>query len=185
MKKNIAIRLTTIMAMVAMAATTAFAFNGAGKQDRGMRHGYANECAQEWTKLTDDQRNKLDALRQKYIDETAAARASIVAKHEEIRILMETSSPDQEKLHSLAAELTALKKEVMDKNIDMALNAKKIAPEINVSMMIDGHGMMGGRGMRMMGGMGRGMMNCPGMNQPNPNTPPQADSGEKNSDATK
>ncbi len=99
---------------------------------------------------------------------------------------METTSPDREKLHALSSEVTELKKQVMDKKIDTALDAKKIAPDINLPFGFDGsdkHDMtgrcpmmgdcgMGGKDMAMKGCsmMGKGMgemkmkMKCPAMN---------------------
>lgn len=166
MKKNMLVRLVLIITIIGMTGT-AFAWNGAGRRGQGMGQYDA------WSKLTDDQRGKLDALQQKFIDETATARAAIIAKHEEIRILMETSAPDKVKLHALSNELTELKKQVMDKNIDLALDAKKIAPDFNMPMGFHGfghHGMMNGCKMMgncsIMGGRGMGMMNngCAMMN---------------------
>ncbi|MBF0232641.1 MAG: periplasmic heavy metal sensor [Desulfamplus sp.] len=189
MKKQTLIKLAVIFTILAMAGT-ALAWGGAGKRGRAMDSELGGQiCAQDWANLTDDQKSQLKALHQKFIDETATTRASMVAKHEEIRIFMETTSPDKAKLHALSAEIMELKKQVMDKKIDMALEAKKIAPELDISMiMMDGHGKMGkgkgmmgkcnmmekcammankmggmGKGMGMMGNKGMGKMNCPAM----------------------
>lgn len=179
MKRQAFITIAVIFTMATVVGIS-FAGNG-GRRGHAMDlDAYYQACSQDWAKLTDDQKSKLKALNQKFIDETATARASIISKHEEIRILMETTSPDQAKLHALSAELTELKKQVMDKNIDMALDAKKIAPELDASMLMGGHGRMGREGMGMMGkcsmmGNGMGMMdgmgkkgmirkmNCPAM----------------------
>jgi len=186
MKKQATITIAVLFTVVTMIGTS-FAGNGAfrrGHHQMGS-DGYALSCYQDWAKLTDDQKNRLKALHQQFIDETASARASIISRHEEIRILMETTSPDPAKLHALSSELSEFKKQVMDKNIDMALSAKKIAPELDISMMIGGHGSMG-RGMGMMGkcnmmdemGRGMGRTNCPLMVPP-PDQPDQDDATPK------
>ncbi|MBF0467777.1 MAG: periplasmic heavy metal sensor [Desulfamplus sp.] len=189
MKKQALIKLAAIFTILAMTGT-AFAWGGSGKRGRAMDAKLGGQiCAQDWANLTEDQQSKLKALHQKFIDETATTRASMVAKHEEIRIFMETTSPDKAKLLALSAEIMELKKQVMAKKIDMALEVKKIAPELDISMiMMDGHGktgkgkgmmgkcdmmekcaMMGnkmggmGKGMGMMGNKGMGKMNCPAM----------------------
>lgn len=181
MKKQELIKLAVVFTMITMAGT-AFALDGADKDKKENTttvKSYGQACAQDWVKLTDDQKNKLNALRQQFTDETATARASIIAKHEEIKIIMETTSPDKAKLKALSNELTELRKQVSAKEIDLTLEAKKIAPDVNMSMGFFGvgkHGMMGnggmgGNGMSMMGGKGMGMMmgkgmgkmNCPAM----------------------
>ncbi|MGD9731015.1 MAG: Spy/CpxP family protein refolding chaperone [Desulfamplus sp.] len=141
MKKGKLIGLAVGLVM-ALIVTDAFAWDGCGRRGGNMRGGFHGQggIGQEWDALTDDQKGKLKALHQKFIDETASARAAINAKREEIRILMQTSAPDSAKLHSLVAEWTNMKKQVMDKRIDMDLDAKKIAPEINLPMGFHGFG---------------------------------------------
>ncbi|MBF0203966.1 MAG: periplasmic heavy metal sensor [Desulfamplus sp.] len=173
MKKPVILTIAVVFTMITIVGT-AFAGHGAGRKGCSMNSdNYAQACSQEWANLTDDQKSKLKTLHQKFIDETAVARASMISKREEMKIFMETSSPDKAKLHALSAELTELQKQVMDKKIDLALDAKKIAPELDISMIMDGHGGMGkgmgrlGKGMMgRMGGMmgkGKGKMNCPAM----------------------
>ena len=158
MKKGKLIGLAVGLVM-ALIVSDAFAWDGCGRRGGNMRGGFHGQggIGQQWDNLTDDQKGKLKALHQKFIDETASARAAINAKREEIRILMETSAPDSAKLHALVAEWTTMKKQVMDKRIDMALDAKKIAPEIDIPIGFHG---FGNNGCFMMGdcdGQGRGM----------------------------
>ncbi len=184
MKQQAIIKAIVVFTMITMAGT-AFALDGAdkGKKDNATAtESYTQTGGQNWGNLTDDQKSKLNALRQQFTDETATARASIIAKQEEIRIFMETTSPDKAKLKALSNELTELQKQVTEKKIDLTLEAKKIAPDINMSMEFFGvgkHGMMGNgmrcgmgengmsmKGNRMkcgMGGKGMGRMNCPAM----------------------
>lgn len=177
MKKQILITMVALFTMVAIVGSS-FAGDAAIKKNTAMGDEVKS---QNVGKLTDDQKSQLKALHQKFIDETATQRASIISKHQEIRILMETTSPDKAKLHTLSAEVTELRRQVMDKKIDLALEAKKIAPDINFPMGFRGfskHGMemdessmmgkCGGRGMMGghggMKGKGMGKMNCPAMN---------------------
>lgn len=168
MKKQAIVKTAVVFTMITMAGT-AFAMDKAVKNGHGMNSANHTQIyAQEWAELTDDQRSGLNALHQQFTDETATARASIIAKYEEIKILMGTTSPDKAKLKALSNELAELQKQVAAKEIDLALEAKKIAPTINIPMGFLGagkHGMMGngmkcgmgGKGMSMMG-KGMGMM---------------------------
>lgn len=185
MKNKMLVVMAVIFTMVAMVGNS-FAWEGCGRKGKMMGDGL---YGQDFTQLTDDQKSKLKALHQKFIDETATVRASMLSKHEEIKILMETTTPDKAKLHALSAEVIDLQKQVMDKKIDMSLDAKKIAPEIDIAMGFGKHGMagcsmgggcemMGGRGCEMMGGhgsmmKGMGKMNCPAMAAPADETAPK------------
>ena len=120
---------------------------------------YMKGPGQDWAGLTQEQQIQLKALHQTFVDETASQRASMVSKHEEIRILMETSSPDRDKLIALASDLGDLQKSVMAKNIDFALKAKKIAPEFRLPMLSQRMGMFPGKGGFY--GHKRGQQRCP------------------------
>ncbi|MBF0573291.1 MAG: periplasmic heavy metal sensor [Desulfamplus sp.] len=173
MKKQVLSKFAVVLTMITIAGT-AFALEGADKEkkdDTTTVQNYGQAFIQDWGKLTDDQKNKLNKLHQQFTDETSTARASIIAKQEEIKVLMETTSPDKAKLKAVSNELTELQKQVILKEIDLTLEAKKIAPEINVPMGFIGsgkHGMMGNQmkcgmgGMAMMGNgnmlMGKGNM---------------------------
>jgi zinc resistance-associated protein len=112
--------------------------------------------------LTEDQQTQLKTLHQKFIDETAATRAAMRAKKDELRILMQTSAPDGQRLVALANEAGDLQKALMVKRINFALEAKKIAPEINFSA--------GGKGFGKKGCMG-GFRNGMTMDDPNTDSP--------------
>ena len=181
MKKESVVKAAVIFTVISM-TVTAFAASSdqAVKQNHQMSNGSRMQGnMSQWQNLTDDQRNRLNALHQQFIDDTANTRASIVAKQEEFRAIMQTSTPDKAKLSSLTADLTTLQQQVMMKKIDMELAAKKIAPGLNMSMGFQGkghHGMMkgcamGSRGMGMVMGvnsMNMGEMKMhkgmPGMN---------------------
>ncbi len=179
MKKEILITLVAALAVVAIVGNT-FAWDGCGGKGKGMGMGSgmsAQGCAQEWSKLTDEQKNRVKELHQTFLDETATQREAILSKHEEIKTILGNASPDKDRINALIAEVSELQKQIMDKKIDMALQVKDIAPDINLGMGFHGFGkkgccMMGdcGAGMkdghgRMKGGHGgmMGKMNCPAM----------------------
>ncbi|PIE63197.1 MAG: hypothetical protein CSA25_01700 [Desulfobacter postgatei] len=125
MKKSL-ISLTALL-MVGFMAASAFAWGhgdkkqgGCSEQDRGI-----------YKDLTDDQKSQLRELHQQWVDESYEARAAMMTKHQELRMLMETSNPARSDIQALSDEIFELKKELADKRIDFALKAKKIAPEIN------------------------------------------------------
>lgn len=163
MKQHAVIRSVIAFAIITMTGT-AFAQDATEKSSMHMKpKGYIHQAAHDGIKLTDEQRDRLKSLRQSFIDETATSRAAIAAKREEIRILMETTSPDRTKITALSSELGKLQQEIMIKEIDLAIEARKIAPGIKWPIaslgMARHHGMMGDRAMGAKG-MGMGMMMC-------------------------
>ncbi|MCG8566480.1 MAG: periplasmic heavy metal sensor [Desulfobacterales bacterium] len=99
--------------------------------------------------LSQTQRDDLAALRQKFIDDTYETRNQMMLKRNEMRMLMETSSPDRKKLTELSEDINGLRVTLMDKRIDYVLEAKKIAPELNLGGKFGDNGRRGGcRGMK-------------------------------------
>ncbi len=174
MKKQTLITIAVVFTMLVFAGSAFSGNYGCGKRDRskfcqgdvmnkGFGYGFGKGFAYEWAKLSDDQKKQINSLHQKFIDDTATQRAAKTAKHEEIKILMETSSPDRDRLILLSGELGDLKKELMVKRIDFALEAKKIAPELNISMGFHKFGMSGKRLMKKAVKAGR--PGCPALEQ--------------------
>jgi len=127
MKKSFII--ATALFSLVFFASNAFSWGGGGYGKRGgCGKGYNNQAM---ANLTDEQKSQLTDLRQKFIDETYETRSAMKAKHQDIQMLLETSSPDKAKLTSLSDEIMALKKSMHDKQIDYVLAAKKIAPELD------------------------------------------------------
>jgi len=147
MKKQTLVITAIIFTLMTITAP-AFAGNGGGQKCKGNDNcpRYMKGPGQNWGNLTQEQKTQLKALHQKFIDETATQRASMVSKQEEIRILMETSAPDRDKLITLTAGLADAQKAVMAKGIDFALEAKKIAPELRLPMFFRGMGIFPGKG---------------------------------------
>jgi zinc resistance-associated protein len=129
MKKTL-ILITALLAMGFM-ATQAFSW---GQGNRMGGYGQGTNCPgidrSGWQDLSKSQQDELTALRQKFIDDTYEMRVSMMQKHNEIRLLMETSAPDRAKLSRLTEELSDLTGQLQENRIDFMLAAKKVAPEI-------------------------------------------------------
>jgi len=147
MKKQTLMITAIIFTLMTISAPT-FAGNCSGQKNKGKQNcpRYMKGAGQNWASLTQEQQSQIKALHQTFVDETASQKASMVSKHDEIRILMEASTPDRDKLIALTGELAELQKAVMTKGIDFALEAKKIAPELRLPMSFRSMGMFQGKG---------------------------------------
>jgi len=137
---------------VAFLSTSAFSWghgqrgcDGPGQGGSGYGQGCGINNPNAWNDLSKEQKDALTALQQKFIDETYEIRSAMMTKHQEIRLLMETSSPDRAKLETLSKAITDLSGQMRSKRIDLQLAAKKIAPELNVASMGKRGGGYGGR----------------------------------------
>jgi zinc resistance-associated protein len=145
MKKSIIVISSVVF--LALFTGSVFAF-GPGM---GMGGGYSS-CrgfggGDVWDDLSKEQKDELTALRQKFIDETYALRTSMFQKHQEMRLLMETSAPDRAKLSKLSGEILDIEKQLNEKQIDFMLAAKKISPELALGAGFGrGQGKSGKRG---------------------------------------
>ena len=131
MKKSITIISSVLF--LALFTGSVFAFGpgmGMGGGPSSCR-GFGGQEA--WNDLSKEQRDELTALRQKFIDETYELRTAEVQKRQEMRLLMETSTPDRAKLSKLSGEILDIEKKLNEKQIDFMLSAKKISPEIGMS----------------------------------------------------
>jgi len=144
MKKSMIV--ITSLLTVALLATSAFSWNQGNKGYGKGCSGSGQGCdANAWNDLSQEQQDELSALRQKFIDDTYETRSAMMVKHQELRMLMETSDPDRAKIDALAKAVTELRTQMQTKRIDFQLAAKKIAPELN-GMGMGGCGGSGGRG---------------------------------------
>lgn len=157
MMKKTKIGVIAILA-VAFLSTSAFSWGhgqrgcgGSGQGGSGYGQGCGINNPNAWNDLSKEQQDGLTALQQKFIDETYEIRSAMMVKHQEMRMLMETSSPDRAKLETLSKAITDLSGQMRSKRLDLQLEAKKIAPELNAAGM-------GKRG----GGYGGKNGNCPG-----------------------
>jgi zinc resistance-associated protein len=167
MKKSIIIMSSLLL--VALVAGSVFAW-GPCKGNRGAGSGFNQDCQRyggqdALNDLSQEQKTEIKALRQKFIDDTYQARSKMSQKHQEIRMLMETSEPNRATLADLSDELTDLQRQIRDKRIDFQLAAKKIAPELDMGQALGkghgkGHGKWSGkRGQGQGAGQGCGRYN--------------------------
>ena len=128
-----------------VATTSAFAW-GPGKGHcpyKGANKGDGKGSYEWGVKLTDDQKQQMKELHDKFVDETANLRIDIHAKTEKVRVLMETSNPDAGELKSIVKEVSDLRGQLMAKRVDFYLGAKKIAPDAGMGKWFHGGSMMG------------------------------------------
>lgn len=142
--------ITSLLA-VTLLATSAFSWGGGGRgcggsgQAGNNYEGYGANGTNVWNDLSQEQRDELTALKQKFIDDTYEVRSAMMVKHQEMRMLMETSDPDRAEIDALAEDVTDLRTQMQTKRIDFQLAAKKIAPELN-GFTMGRHGGFGGKG---------------------------------------
>lgn len=96
--------------------------------------------------LSPDQASKFFDLKEKFRNDTAAARKEMMVKHAELAALWKAEKPDQAAIAAKQKELNALRVQMQEKRTAFQLEAGKIAPELAK-----------GSGRGMGGGMGRGM----------------------------
>ncbi len=126
MKKSMII--VSSLVFLTLFTGSVFAFGpGMGMMGRGCQ-GFQGQEA--WNDLSKEQKDEFTVLRQKFIDETYELRTLTHQKHQEMRMLMETSNPDRAKLSKLSGELLDIEKKLNEKQIDFQLSAKKISPEM-------------------------------------------------------
>ncbi len=153
MKKSIII--ISSLLTIALVAGSVFAAGPGKRSGKGQGMGYNQQNT--LNNLSQEQKDELFALRQKFIDETYELRAGKMQKQQEMRMLMETSNPDRGKIDKLSEKITDYQKQIRDKRIDFQLAAKKIAPELGM-----GQGFRQGCG-RQYQGSGQGSQNgCQG-----------------------
>ncbi len=146
MKKLTLIISTSIT--LALIAGSVFAWghgNGQGSQNCPI---YNSQTAgnDQISNLTKEQTDELTALRQTFIDDTYELRSARMEQRQQIKLLMQTSTPDRAKLTDMYSEMDVLDKQLREKRLDYQLAVKKIAPDLNF-----GKGCGKGRG-----GMGSG-----------------------------
>ncbi len=151
MKKKVVIILGILVLAVAL-AVTGFAWQRGGGcmgmmgMMMGMGgHGYGG-CGGAYADLTEEQQSELDALRQKFFDDTAELREDIQTKMAELHTMLNESDIDAEEAKALQKEVSDLMASIGQYKIDFVIEAKKIVPDGTVPL-----GCGGGYGRRMMG----------------------------------
>jgi Spy/CpxP family protein refolding chaperone len=104
--------------------------------------------------LTPDQAGNLFDLKEKFRNDTAAARKQMMVKHAELAALWKAEKPDQAAITAKQKEVNALRDQMQEKRTAFQLEARKISPELAKGF---GPGMGGGMGH----GRGMGPGGCP------------------------
>jgi Spy/CpxP family protein refolding chaperone len=87
---------------------------------RGYHRGYAN--------LSDEERTKIDAAREKFFDETRSLRRDIDDQAHALRKEMNSDNPDSGKVAQLQKQLSKLEAEFDQKAVQHRLEMRKLCP---------------------------------------------------------
>ena len=146
--------LTTLgmLFMVGILAAPVFAHRW-GKGGYGARGGSGSgPCWVEGGDITESQQAELDKMHEKFVNDTADLREEIWKKSSELDTLIDSATPDANKVRALQKEISDLKAKMADKRVDFELEARKIAPDARFGQGSGrGYGQGYGRGY----GMGR------------------------------
>src|SRR4030066_1135031 len=100
-------------------------------------------CGPGAMNLTPDQAGKFFDLKEKFHNDTAAARKQMMVKHAELAALWKAEKPDQAAITAKQKELNALRDQMQEKRTAFQLETRKISPELAQGF---GRGMGGGMG---------------------------------------
>ncbi len=140
-----------ILFMVGILAAPVFAHRW-GKSGDGACGGRG--CGPCWVKggdITESQYAELEKLHEKFVNDTGKLREDIWNKSAELDTLLDSSTPDATKVRTLQKEISDLKAQMADKQVDFELEARKIAPNARFGRGY-AHGYGRGYGMRPLHG---------------------------------
>jgi zinc resistance-associated protein len=150
MKKMIVI--LGMVVLMAIGASYAYAQRAGFGPGHRMGWGYGN-----WSSLTPEQQTKLQELHQKFNDETAQLRGSILAKRLELQSLWTNPKADPKAILEKEKELTSLQDQLRDKAVQFRLEARSLLTPEQIDQFGSGWGMGRDFGMGHMMGGGYGM----------------------------
>jgi Spy/CpxP family protein refolding chaperone len=111
----------------------------------------------KWSSLTPEQEGKLQGLRQKFNDETAQLRGTIITKRLELQSLWTNPKADSKSIQEKEKELRSLQDQMTEKAAQFKLEARNILTPDQLAQIGPGWGRGGfGRGYRMGPGYGMG-----------------------------
>ncbi len=130
----------------------------------GPGYGRTGWGSEKWSSLTSEQRTKFQELSQKFNDETAQLRGTIVTKRLELQSLWADPKADSKAIQEKEKELRSLQDQMRDKAVQFRLEGRQIlTPEQLAQLGPSGEMGPGFGGRRMMGygpgtgcGYGRG-----------------------------
>ena len=166
MKKKIVV--LGLVAVMVLGVAYAFAQGPGSGPGPGNRPGWGHE---KWSSLTPEQQTKFQELRQKFNDETAQLRGTMLTKRLELQSLWRNPKADSKAILEKEKEFRSLQNQMKDKAVQLKLEARTILTPEQLSQFGPGLGMgrgfggghvMGGRHGMGRGGMGPGRGMGPG-----------------------
>lgn len=122
---------------------------GRGHHMMGYRD-YGPGYSRDYATLTPEQRSQLEALDQKFYDETRDLRDQIWSKSNELYAVLNSPNPDPDQAKALQSEISGLRGKLDEKALSYNIEVRKIVPDQRL-----GYGYGGGYGDR--GGYGHHM----------------------------
>ena len=157
MKKTVVV--LGLVAVMALGVAYAFAQGPESGPGPGRRPGWGQE---KWSSLTPEQQTKVQELRQKFNDETAQLRGTMLTKRLELQSLWRNPKADSKAILEKEKEFRSLQNQMKDKAVQLKLEARTILTPEQLSQFGPGcgmgHGFGGGHMMGGRHGMGRGGM---------------------------
>lgn len=105
----------------------------------GRGHGDCGNCPQQGKQLDE----ATQQARTKFLDETVALRKQVAEKRTEMRVLMDSESPDAKQTSSLAGELFDLREQLRVKAQENGLPGHGVMGEMGMNQNCGGMGMKG------------------------------------------
>ncbi len=118
---------------------------------QGLGYGRAGWGYGKWSSLTPEQQTRFQELRQKYDDETAQLRGTILTKRLELQSLWTNPKADPKAIQEKEKELTTLQDQMRDKSVQFRLEARKTLTPDQLAQFGPGRGMGRGFGGGRMG----------------------------------
>jgi Spy/CpxP family protein refolding chaperone len=157
--------LTAIGIVLAIVVVGGWAFAHGPRGERGYgHHGYGG--GDPYSNLTSEQREKLQAQKEKFYQDTAQLRRELQQKRLELQGLWIDPKADPEKIKAKQREVFELQSRIQEKTLEHKLATRELLPEEGIGQGPWGHGMgygphhesghMGGHGPGAMKGYGRG-----------------------------
>jgi Spy/CpxP family protein refolding chaperone len=161
-RKNMLTAIGIVLAIVVVGGW-AFAHGPGGKRGYGHQE-YAR--GDPYSNLTSEQREKLQAQKEKFYQDTAQLRRELYQKRLELQGLWIDPKADPEKIKAKQREVFELQSRIQEKTLEHKLATRELLPEEGIGQGPWGHGMgygshhesghMGGHGSGAMRGYGRG-----------------------------
>lgn len=98
-----------------------------GYSDR--EYGFGHMHSRGYGNLNDEERAKLEDLDRTYYQQTEGIRNQIMNKSEELDALMDAQNPDPERVKALQREISDLRAELDQKELNYELETRKIDPD--------------------------------------------------------